>query len=479
MKRSHEEAFFHGRLETLDAQKSGVEHTGIERPLTDGPNGDEPQSSHGESNLCVGCKGIDLQKIFTSPSRDLGHGGLAVTVHRKEIDSACSLCALVVAIDSATPLENNEHDVAREGYHLRAFDSLKILRLHRSLRFASRLDSNPSVLLAVVPGSPRQGDRYRLSYRQLNTAINKGLIAPTRSLGASGGLSNGDFDYFGRKVRPSKVDYTLIRCWLQECIKSKNRSHCPCHSSLNRIFFQTRVIDCFTREIVPLIKGKAYLALSYVWGAQSKLDQSTFPNFVPSPAPATIEDAIQVVKGLGQRYLWVDRYCVSQSASKHLQIQNMGLVYEQALATILAVTGTDSESGLPGISLARRTQPFVQLEMGTLVSTLCHLSHHTGRSKWITRGWTYQEAFLSRRCLFFTLDQVFFACRSATRSESVIQSSVVQSDPSREALDISLMKVEEQVNYKISDKVRPRFSDHVYEYTTRSLSFETDGLNTF
>lgn len=66
------------------------------------------------------------------------------------------------------------------------------------------------------------------------------------------------------------------------------------------------VIDCFTREIVPMDKDSKYIALSYVWGkeqpAMTALDaavQHTL-NYVPNPAPATVEDSMTAVKGLGR-----------------------------------------------------------------------------------------------------------------------------------------------------------------------------------
>ena len=157
----------------------------------------------------------------------------------------------------------------------------------------------------------------------------------------------------------------------------------------------------------------------------------------------------------------------------------MGLVYESALATIVAVAGSDSEYGLPGVSRARRTPPYVKTRFGILRTTLCHMSHHISRSVWVTRGWTYQEAFLSRRCLFFTEDQVYFACKASTCCESVLQSPLSQSDPSHEALDPGLMKLNSQVSCQIMRRKRPELADHLSEYTSRSLSYDTDGLNAF
>lgn len=43
--------------------------------------------------------------------------------------------------------------------------------------------------------------------------------------------------------------------------------------------------------------------------------------------PPVIEDSMSVVLALGYRYLWADRYCVSDEADlKHHQIMNMDQV---------------------------------------------------------------------------------------------------------------------------------------------------------
>src|ERR1700677_1024332 len=42
------------------------------------------------------------------------------------------------------------------------------------------------------------------------------------------------------------------------------------------------------------------------------------------------------------------------------------------------------------------------------------------------RGWTYQEAILSRRCLIFTDQQVYFVCRLTTSCEAVTEQPGLQ-----------------------------------------------------
>ena len=157
----------------------------------------------------------------------------------------------------------------------------------------------------------------------------------------------------------------------------------------------------------------------------------------------------------------------------------MGLVFEGAIATVVAISGSHSNSGLPGISLSRKIQPEVDTNAGTLVSTLQHVFRHISESKYATRGRTYQESFLSRCCLFFTTGQVYFACRDCTRAESILQYPSDIKDPSRETLEPAPMTLKHQVEFRIAYKPRPTISQHVREYTSRSLSYPIDGLRAF
>ena len=162
-------------------------------------------------------------------------------------------------------------------------------------------------------------------------------------------------------VHGDRANFALLRSWIQECKSAQPRSHPHCNSKSHQNFSEISVIDCFSRKIVPLESGEEYLTLSYVWGDRLQLtNEKTGADIVPFPAPATIEDAMEATKQLEQRYLWVDRYCIKDTEDKHLQIQNMGLVYESALATLVAVEGVNSESGLPGVSFPRPNQPCVK-----------------------------------------------------------------------------------------------------------------------
>jgi hypothetical protein len=288
------------------------------------------------------------------------------------------------------------------GYHLRALDSFSAKGIANCKK---NLVAEPFTLLAAFPGKlykrPARWEATRSGYT--------GFIAS-----ASGSLVSRNACCF--VFKPS-VDYEMLSRALEVCGGRHGRSCQIERTSISPLL----VLDCLNRVVVPR-RMNDYLALSYVWG---HMKQSPVPlvagesntNSTSDIFPRTIEDAMKVVRRLGYRYLWVDRYCINQNnaAEKHTQIRDMGRIYANAVATIVAVGGNDSEAGLPGVTIVQRTeQPSAMIKGRLLVSTLPHLTYFLDRFTWASSGWTYQEAMLSRRCLFFTEMQVYFVCKSMT-----------------------------------------------------------------
>ena len=112
----------------------------------------------------------------------------------------------------------------------------------------------------------------------------------------------------------------------------------------------------------------------------------------------------------------------------------MDLIYEGALATIVAVAGTDARSGLHGISSMRKTQPFVKTNAGNLVSTLNHLSLHLARSKWQRVVGLIRSLCSQNAVCFSTKDKGFFACKEYVRAESTQQHPSIMEDSSQDTL---------------------------------------------
>ncbi|KAK7909144.1 HET-domain-containing protein [Apiospora marii] len=164
-------------------------------------------------------------------------------------------------------------------------------------------------------------------------------------------------------------------------------------------------------------------ALSYVWGAAASTEiSSSQSSQLPANLPRVIEDSLLAVKNLGYRYLWVDRYCITQSneEEKHSLINAMHLVYGNAEITIIAAAGAGPAHGLPGVgSRPRELQAFLTVGKNTFIRTFPHASQTLKDSTWSTRGWTFQEGILSKRRLIFTDQQVAFQCNGMHCSETV------------------------------------------------------------
>jgi hypothetical protein len=189
------------------------------------------------------------------------------------------------------------------------------------------------------------------------------------------------------------------------------------------------VIDVHKRCLVRREAGIRYLALSYVWG-QHKNFQTKKRNlsFLLEPGslsrcniPRTIRDAMDVVSNLNERYLWVDALCIVQDDKKvKLELINqMNETYENALLTIVAAGGESCESSLFGATPVQTnvTRSVEVVDGLPLVWTPADLQSTLQESVYDTRGWTFQERLLSRRCLYFTDAQVYITCRLTSERE--------------------------------------------------------------
>src|SRR5262249_14113513 len=153
--------------------------------------------------------------------------------------------------------------------------------------------------------------------------------------------------------------------------------------------------------------GSRYVALSYVWGkaahvhtteADVKRDGSGREVMIVLPRllPQTIEDAMHVTRSLGERYLWVDAFCIVQDnlADKHSQIIHMDAIYSSAFVTIVAASGSNSNSGLPGVSRPRNGHQVTEMirDLRFAVPLPEYMSTVFDPDLvWNSRGWTYQE----------------------------------------------------------------------------------------
>jgi hypothetical protein len=222
-------------------------------------------------------------------------------------------------------------------------------------------------------------------------------------------------------VSSTPVNWDLVKGWIRTCETQHSSCEQVLHGTLPPSF---RVIDVEQRCIVLAPPRCRYAALSYVWGplTEERLT-ATMANcallsipgaFSKFTVPHTIADAMEACGKLGERYLWVDSLCITQDDQdmKIQQINAMSAIYSLAVVTIVAASSDSAASGIPGVkNKMRRGQCRAVLQGIEVVQILPDIEETVFSSRWNTRGWTYQEYFLSRRCIFFTQFQVYFSCK--------------------------------------------------------------------
>jgi hypothetical protein len=270
-----------------------VKHTKTIVPSTPAPS--KAETHQPEDHSCDRCNKIDLNDAFKIHS---GLGGrliipLKITSDMKE--SACSLCRLFFAVHVPDGPENS---LSGQGHHLRAFNEYALYSLKQKKK---GLHADVRVLLAVAPGRP-----YKWQLRERRLCFAQGLIAPTSSSFSSQRVLR------ALMIKPAAANFDLVRRWLSTC---ETRHQETCWLKDFHRPTPLRCIDCYTGRIVKIGKDKKYVALSYVWGeskknrAPEKMKNRTSLRYLP--VPQVIEDAIIVVKELGLRYLWADKFCIN------------------------------------------------------------------------------------------------------------------------------------------------------------------------
>ena len=400
-----------------------------------------------DNALCARCASIDVDGILSSQPKTyrgrfilkLGFDGDGRT------NSPCSFCRLLAAVKPASRDNSNPDDLALYSFPLKD-------------RLWSLNDKNVVLGILRLSDTKGRGARDRIEESLSRT----GYVASTSPPKF---ISNSE-TMRGRVIDPHRVDYAIVREWLQHC-QSKHKASCSGTGTQQPD--SLKLINCYSRRLEQGTIPTSYFALSYVWGQVAPTESaSQFQDGVlPSSLPKTIEDAITVTKSLGYKYLWVDKYCINQNdaTEKMGQIRQMDLVYLNAELTIVAGAGDNSDTGLHGVSsLQRIRQPQVHVGKHLFVSLMSNPKRVILDSPWLSRGWTFQEALFSRRLLVFTDQQVYFECRSTNFCETV-----------------DLMRDWTGWNIFDSNDERRRFPWNILkrlaEYSKRKLTYQSDVLN--
>jgi hypothetical protein len=314
-----------------------------------------------------------------------------------------------------------------------------------------------------------------------------GFTLQMRLLGGTGSKVCGPKWSHGQRVGQN-VDANQLKRWIHTC-KKKHRETCESdwwrHGEV--LPNTVRVVDVVRMAIVPVPPSCHFVALSYVWGmpgegywtTQANIKQRSAPGGLDaSILPATISDAILLVRQLGERYLWIDSLCIVQDdpSDKAVQIGVMELIYGSSEFTIFATAGT-SRDPIPGVRPSTRDpkQHIAKIQGLQLALPLPNAKEIITNSTWNERGWTYQEVMLSRRRIFFTAKQVYFECRKEIHSEEMLpQPGLPISRPGMSGLGQIIPKTRSaHVHLTCESYLRP-YMKIVEEFTQRKLTFQSD-----
>lgn len=238
----------------------------------------------------------------------------------------------------------------------------------------------------------------------------------------------------GRKFDESRISLSLLYKWIDCCQESHGT--CCLSSELPLPSHKIYLVDVKEKCLVLISAEIRYIALSYVWGhsattkttnsnlALLKKPGSISDDVIDIVIPKTIRDALRLVSLLGERYLWVDTFCIIQDDqdTKQLHINSMASIYANAYLTIIAANGYDANSGLGGIGGGAEARNVacdtIRLHSGKEIIFSRVDASHPDNTIWISRGWTFQEAYFSRRILIFN-GLVSWFCRRAIWDEHV------------------------------------------------------------
>lgn len=419
--------------------------------------------------LCERCAKIDFNDILDLSRIDPQEGRSVVWITSTEVRTCifCRMLWVMGACRIANDIQRPSSATVFRSMELRAFR----IPCEKSLPDFGR---HGQVLLALGTGSfPRFLQRHTTEGHSADAYAAMMPILPHDHMITS---------FKHHSARKAILDYERIKGWIKECDKNHGKS---CRTAYDGAPYTIKCIDCQTNAVVTIPITTKYFALSYVWGSPSqsgprsqKQHQSsahTLQDF-----PRTIRDAMTVVNRLGGRYLWVDQFCIDQenAAEKHKQISRMNDIYSSAWLTIITPANENSDTRVPGVSTARAEQLFVggshKLELRFGWNGVC-LRTEICKTKWATRGWTYQEFVLSRRCLFLTSQRAHFVCNVGVRSEVDGERNLPPTDEGP-FWKLGCLRKDKLFRGLSLFEV---FRFHLGSYSERSLSFDSDSLNAF
>lgn len=223
---------------------------------------------------------------------------------------------------------------------------------------------------------------------------------------------------------------SYIQTWLTKCQKIHPRCNAPV-SDVPKRLIEIENNETQTVRLVELSSASQlqYACLSHCWGQVRPKHITNSGTLAPnmnaipvSELPKSFQDAIEITRAIGLRYLWIDSLCIVQDSEPDwaAHVGRMASIYENAYITLAAGASEDDEGGFFAVPQERFVQAHLlplKLEGG-----LCRIYIRYGvdhpDAGWparevlplMGRGWCFQERLLSRRYLCFGSTEILWEC---------------------------------------------------------------------
>jgi hypothetical protein len=407
--------------------------------------------------FCQICRGLDLAFYSSGTGACPPHLNLGSVHELKSRTGHCSLCALIVGL--CDDLINGETLLKEKFIVLKPWEMGLEVYAEQPPESAQRQQAIFVGELNIFPAQPSSVPTTQGGRRTVSTTILKQLLNRCETSHGTACGGGADLPNNRRAVTTLLVDVQ------RDCLVTVDSN-----------------ID--TR----------YVALSYVWGGVDMLLTTRDKLFdllqkgslakVRDKIPQVVHDAIAVTAMMEERYLWVDCLCIVQDEPqwKHLQLSQMDSIYRHAVVTIVAMSSKDATEGLPGVGLNYRLPTTISRQGLNIMRPAPALESSLDRAVYDTRAWTLQEKVLSRRCLFFSSQIVFFRCSRGvhreTEDEPIVQMTTSNSLRRTNMVNpLSTFDTKRDVPHWFRDYEHFRFLAE--DYSGRKLSYPGDVLIAF
>jgi hypothetical protein len=303
-----------------------------------------------------------------------------------------------------------------------------------------------------------------------------------------------DSQVIGREI-DEFPDFSLARQWIDECLEN----HPQC-AQVHVPTLPSRIIDVgcvdMTEEphlILPQGQKSQYVTLSHCWGGSQPLttNSTTFLQHLQqipfASLPKTFQDAVEVTRKLGFRYVWIDSLCIIQDSVEDWESEcaKMADIYSNSTLTIAGVDATDSNAGFLHKRMAREA---IQVELNwTTPNSKIYGEFSFSKSgddelaaplpesdsPLSKRGWIVQERLLSHRVLNFNSSKMYLECGTHVRFEDLHYPFIIDADAANFG---DLLEKKSLVMFRDPQMWYQYWYHIVNEYSTTHLTYQRDKL---